>query len=182
MWKLSHYIIIEAVEPFKLHPTSMSYIYVWTPQTVVDGHMAAHSHHCHHRGFPRFGRVCWNPRWYYKCGNDPTTLLLRLYNLSNCIPHPWDTPYYTYTTWLSTLICCPLAYSSSLVTQFYPHYLDQILRFWVTCDDVSMSWLRLTGFPHPYQTYTKCVSTLISLICCPLAYSSSLLTQLLYPS
>ena len=83
--------------------------------------------------------------------------------------------------WLSTLICCPLAYSSSLVTQFYPHYLDQILRFWVTCDDVSMSWLRLTGFPHPYQTYTKCVSTLISLIFCPLEYSSSLLTQL-YPS
>ena len=42
-----------------------------------------------------------------------------------------------------------------------------------------MSWLRLTGFPHPYQTYTKCVSTLISLICCPMAYSSSLLTQLI---
>jgi hypothetical protein len=41
-----------------------------------------------------------------------------------------------------------------------------------------MSWLRLTGFPRPYQTYTKCVSTLISLICCPLAYSSSLLTQI----
>ena len=77
------------------------------------------------------------------------------------------------------MICCPLAYISSLVTQFYPHYLDQILRFWVTCDDVSMSWLRLTGFSHPYQTYTKCVSTLISLICCPLAYSSSLLKQLL---
>jgi len=27
VWKLSHYIIVEAVEPFKLHPTSMSYIY-----------------------------------------------------------------------------------------------------------------------------------------------------------
>jgi len=27
MWKLSHYTIVEAVEPFKLHPTSMSYIY-----------------------------------------------------------------------------------------------------------------------------------------------------------
>ena len=27
MWKLSHYAIVEAVEPFKLHPTSMSYIY-----------------------------------------------------------------------------------------------------------------------------------------------------------
>jgi len=26
MWKLSNYAIIEAVEPFKLHPTSMSYI------------------------------------------------------------------------------------------------------------------------------------------------------------
>jgi len=26
-WKWSHYTIIEAVEPFKLHPTSMSYIY-----------------------------------------------------------------------------------------------------------------------------------------------------------
>ena len=27
MWKRSHYAIIEAVEPFKLHPTSISYIY-----------------------------------------------------------------------------------------------------------------------------------------------------------
>jgi hypothetical protein len=27
VWKLSHYAIIEAVEPFKLHPTSMTYIY-----------------------------------------------------------------------------------------------------------------------------------------------------------
>ena len=27
MWILSHYAIVEAVEPFKLHPTSMSYIY-----------------------------------------------------------------------------------------------------------------------------------------------------------
>ncbi len=27
MWKLSNYTIVETVEPFKLHPTSMSYIY-----------------------------------------------------------------------------------------------------------------------------------------------------------
>ena len=27
MWKSSHYAIVETVEPFKLHPTSMSYIY-----------------------------------------------------------------------------------------------------------------------------------------------------------
>ena len=53
---------------------------------------------------------------------------LRLAATSNCFPHP----YYTYTKCLSTLICCALAYSSSL-TQYYPHYLDQILRFWVTC-------------------------------------------------
>jgi hypothetical protein len=51
---------------------------VWTPWTVVDGHMAAHSHRYHHRGFPRFGRVGWNPRWC-QCGNDPdSTLSLRL--------------------------------------------------------------------------------------------------------
>jgi hypothetical protein len=145
MWKISQYAIVEAVEPFKLHPISMSYIYyvfehltqlwmgygstfiplppqtypqvwesfaeiiddvnvktipirycwgcrtfqtashihvihvlsVWTPYTVVDGHMAAHSHRYHHRRIPRFGRVCWNHRWC-KCGNDPNTLSLRL--------------------------------------------------------------------------------------------------------
>jgi hypothetical protein len=29
MWKRSHYTITEAVEPFKLRPTSMSYIYIY---------------------------------------------------------------------------------------------------------------------------------------------------------
>jgi hypothetical protein len=72
--------------------------------------------------------------------NDVIMSWLRLTATSNCFPHP----YYTYTMCLSTLICCPLAYSSSL-TQFYPHYLDQILRFWVIWDDVIMSWLRLTA-------------------------------------
>ncbi len=47
---------------------------------------------------------------------------------SNCFPHP----YKTYKKWLSTLMCCPLAYSSSL-TQFYPPYLAQILGYMVTC-------------------------------------------------
>jgi len=27
VWNRSHYAIVKAVEPFKLHPTSMSYIY-----------------------------------------------------------------------------------------------------------------------------------------------------------
>ena len=43
-------------------------------------------------------------------------------------------------------------------------------------NDVIMSRLRLTAtsncFPHPYKTYTKCLSTFI---CCPSAYNSSLI-------
>jgi hypothetical protein len=42
-------------------------------------------------------------------------------------------------------------------TVVYPHYVGQILGFWVTCgvkNDVIMSWLRLTAtsnyFPYPY--------------------------------
>ena len=42
-------------------------------------------------------------------------------------------------------------------------------------NDVITSRLRLTAtpncFPHPYKTYTKCLSTLI---CCPSAYNNSL--------
>ena len=52
--------MVEAVEPFKLHPTSMLYIYkVFEPLlSVVDGHMAAHSHHHYHTYyFLRFGIV-----------------------------------------------------------------------------------------------------------------------------
>ena len=50
---------------------------VWTPWTVVDGHMAAHLYLYHHRRIPRFGRAGWNHTWC-KCGNDHTTLSLRL--------------------------------------------------------------------------------------------------------
>ena len=54
------------------------------------------------------------------------------------------------------------------------------LRFWGSIGNlggngVIMSWLRLTAtskdFPHPNETYKKCLSTLI---CCPWAYHSSL--------
>ncbi len=143
--KPCHYDLVEAVEPFKLHPMSMSYIYqkienllrlwmgswlhihiltttdtsqdlwelgkilpdasvhtmplhfdwgcktfqtasqvyyvhiwgVWASSQVVDGYMASHSHHYHHRCFPRFGKVGWNPTWC-KCANHATTLSLRL--------------------------------------------------------------------------------------------------------
>ncbi len=82
---------------------------VWTPQTVVDGHMTAHSCHYHHRGFPRFGRAGWNPRWC-KCGSDPNTLSMRLWNLSDCIPHPC----HTYIRCLNTLNSCGWGYGSTL--------------------------------------------------------------------
>ena len=65
---------------------------------------------------------------------------------------------------LSTLTCCPLAYSSSF-TQLYLSYVAQSWGFWVTCgvtmmslrqNDVIMSWLRLTAtsncLPHPHET------------------------------
>ena len=154
-------------------------------------------------------------------------------------------PYKTCAKCLSTLMCCPLAYSNSL-KQLYPSYLAQIWGFWVTCgvkmmslrqgwgwqppqtashiqldiykvfehidmlsisihhqpnsvlltllgsdcgvlghlwgqNDVITPRLRLTAtsncLPHPYKTYTKCLSTLI---CCPSAYNSSL-TQFYSP-
>ena len=143
--KPCHYTLVEAVEPFKLHPMSMSYIYevfehllrlwmgiwlhthtitttdtspdlwelaeilpdasvqtmplcfdwgcrtfqtashvhgipiegVWAPSQVVDGYMASHSHHYHHRHFPRFVIVGWNPT-LCQCANHATTLWLGL--------------------------------------------------------------------------------------------------------
>ncbi len=143
--KLCQYNLVQAVEPFILHPMSMSYLYevfehllrlwmdiwlhthtiattdvspdlwglaiiipdasvqtmwlcfvwgcrtfqtashvhvihtwgVWAPSQVVDGHMASHSHRYHHRHFPRFVGVGWNPTWC-KCANHATTLCLML--------------------------------------------------------------------------------------------------------
>jgi hypothetical protein len=140
-----HYILAEAVEPFKLQLMSMSYLYevfehllrlwmgiwlhnytvtttdtspdlgkfadilpdacvqtmplrfgwgwwtlqttshvhgihiweVWAPSQVVDEQMASHSHCYHHKHFPRFVRVGWNPTWC-KCANHATTLWLSL--------------------------------------------------------------------------------------------------------
>ena len=86
-----------------------------------------------------------------------------------------------YMKCLSTLICCPWAYSSGS-TQLHPHYLLSsnigVLGHLWSQNDVITSWWRLTAnsncFPHPYWTCVKCLSTLI---CCPWACSSSL-TQL----
>jgi hypothetical protein len=47
------------------------------------------------------------------------------------------------------MICCPLAYGSSL-TQFYPPYLVQTFGFWVTCK-VKIMWLcHVWGWQPPH--------------------------------
>ncbi len=78
--------------------------------------------------------------------NDVIMSWLRLTATSNCFPYP----HYTYTKWLSTLICYPWAYSISL-TQLYPHYLGQSLGFWVTCG-VKIMWLCHCWCWQPSQT------------------------------
>ena len=83
---------------------------VWTPYTVVDGHMRAHSYCCHHRGIHRLETAVWNPRWCL-CGNDPSTLLLRLQNLWNCIPHLC----HTYIRCLNTSNRFGWAYDSTFI-------------------------------------------------------------------
>jgi hypothetical protein len=50
---------------------------IWSPSTVGDGHMAAHSLRYNHRHFPRFGRVSQKSRWC-KCANHATSQRLRL--------------------------------------------------------------------------------------------------------
>jgi hypothetical protein len=117
---------------------------VWTPFTVVDGHMTAHSYRYHHRRIPRFRRAGWNPRWC-KCQNYPTTLSLRLWNLSDCIPHPC----HTYIRCLNTLNSCGWGYGSTLTLlppQRFPQIWESFLIHprWCQCEnDSTMLSLRL---------------------------------------
>jgi hypothetical protein len=59
--------MVEAVEPFKMHPTSMSYLYKVFEhlQLFGDGHMDEHSLHYRHRHSPGLGKsakILGNPR------------------------------------------------------------------------------------------------------------------------
>ena len=54
--------------------------------------------------------------------------LRRLTATSYCPPHPS----LALTKCLSTFICCPRTFSTS-ITQLYPYYLARIWGFWVTC-------------------------------------------------
>ncbi len=87
--------------------------------------------------------MCWT-HFHSWSQNDVILSWLRLTAPSNCVPHP----YWTYTKWLSKFICYPWACSSRL-TQLYPHYLGQILGYWVTCGVKMMSLFHGWGWQPP---------------------------------
>ncbi len=105
---------------------------------------------CNHNGWSLMVTISWiwvsDVRGHLWSQNDAFLSRLMLTATSNCFPHP----YWTYTKWLSTLICYPWAYSIS-ITQLYPPYLAQILGFWVTCG-VKMMWLCYGWGWQPPQT------------------------------
>ncbi len=84
---------------------------VWAHWYAVHRHMVAALHSYTHPTWLRF----WGSGSHLWSQNDVIMSWMRLTATSNCFPHP----YKTLTKYLSTLICYPLAYSSSL-TQFYP--------------------------------------------------------------
>ncbi len=98
---------------------------VWAPSQVLDGHMASHSHCYHWSCFPRFGKVSWNPTWC-KCANHATTLWLRLYNLSNCIPCPCHTYMWGLRTFSGWGWACGVT-----CTSLSPQMLPQICESWL---------------------------------------------------
>ncbi len=92
--------------------------------------------------------------------------------MSLCHGWGWQPPqtashiHIRHTKCLSTLICCSLVSTTSLTqlsTLLGSDY--RVLGHLWSQNDVIMSWLRLTGtsdcFLDPYQTYWKCLSTLI---------------------
>jgi hypothetical protein len=101
--------------------------------------------------------------------------LLRLQQVSDCIPHP----YWMYTKCFGTLICCCCvwAYGSILtLLRLCRSGVDfGFLGVDLSPSDVVMSWLRLEQvsdwIPHPYWMYEKCFDTLIS---CVWAYGTTL--------
>ena len=62
MCKWCHYICVDAVNHFRLHPTTILYIYnVWAPSDVVDRHMDASSHYTQSspHTVPPVGSAAW---------------------------------------------------------------------------------------------------------------------------
>ena len=120
---------------------------VWSPSTVGDGHMAAHSLRYNHRHFPRFGRVSQKSRWC-KCANHATSQRLRLKNLSNCITHPW----HTYIRCLRTFNCWWWEYGCTftpLPPQTFPRFVKVSQKSSPYAHPLHMKWfIHLTCAPH----------------------------------
>ena len=99
---------------------------VWTPYTVVDGHiMAAHSYRYHHRRIPRFGRVYWNHRMYmWKLSHYAINEAVETFKL-----HPL--PYHTHIMCFNTLHSCGWTYGSTFIPlppQTYPQIWESWLK------------------------------------------------------
>ncbi len=136
--KWRHYFMVKAHSHLKLLPASILDIYkvfehidilVWgirqQPQTVIPTLLGSDVKVLGH---------LWSQ-------NDVITSWFRLTANSNCFLHP----HHTYTRCLSTLICCPWAYGSSL-KHLYPPYLAHTLWFWVTWGVKMMSLCHSWGW------------------------------------
>ncbi len=110
--------------------------------------------------------------------NDVIMSRLRLTATSNCFPHQY------YTQKVSehiNMLSISIQHQPYLVLLTLLGSDVGVLGHLWSQNDVITSRLRLTAtsncFPHPNQTYRKCLSTLI---CCPSAYNSCL-TQFYSP-
>ncbi len=115
---------------------------VWAHWYAVHGHRVVALHSYTHPLGSNLGALShlWSQ-------NVVSTSWLRLKATSNCFPYP----YYMYTQYLTTLICCQWAYSSSL-TQSYPHFLA-FGGFWVTCGVKMISLNHGWGWPPPQTAF-----------------------------
>ena len=161
--KLCHYIMVEAAILFKLLPPSILDIKsVWAHWYAVYRHMVAAL-----LSYPAYLAqisVIWVTCGVKWCHYAMVMTALWFKMLPPSILDIYKVFEHIDIDMLS------IAYGSSL-TQLYPAYLAQIMVIsgsLVESNDAIMSWLWLqfysNCFPHPYETYTKCLSTLI---CCP---------------
>ena len=115
---------------------------LWTPSTVVNGHMAAQAHHYHHRCFPRFRRVDWNPSRWCKCSET-----MSLHHSWGCttfqtashihVIHIWSdwAPLTAVNGYGSTLIWLPLMVGRSLRS-----WIFGLLAIWLLITSSEEIW------------------------------------------
>ena len=114
-------IMVETVEPYKLHPISISYIAgVWAPSSVVDWHihMAAQAHHHHHRCFKDSGELS-------EILSNVRVQTMPLHYGWGCIT--FQTASHIHILHIKGVICCRWAYgctSTLLPPQLFPKIRD----------------------------------------------------------